>query len=156
MTQISIYDSTQDTLKHIENINLLLECVIIELNDRAKNHDRSKLLEPEKSGFDKYTLKLKEVSYGSSEYNQYLKELNNVLEHHYLNNRHHPEHFDNGIRDMTLIDLIEMLSDWKAATLKHKDGNINKSLNINKKRFNISDDLYAILKNTIEYLNWQD
>ena len=45
-----------------------------------------------------------------------------AIDHHYANNRHHPEHWPNGINDMTLMDLIEMLADWKAATARNKNG----------------------------------
>ncbi len=75
-----------------------------------------------------------------------------ALDHHYAQNRHHPEHYKNGIDDMTLVDLVEMLCDWKAATLKHNDGNILRSLEINSKRFNMSPQVYNILKNTVEQL----
>ncbi len=151
-----MYDSTHDTLKHIGNVNILLEEIIVNLQHKAKKHDQSKLYHPEKEGFDVYTPKLKETTYGSDEYNQYLSELNPILKHHYSHNRHHPEYFKNGIQDMTLMDIMEMLADWKAATLRHDNGDIIKSLEINKKRFNISEELYKILLNTIIYLNWKE
>ena len=51
------------------------------------------------------------------------------------------------LRGMNLIDLVEMICDWKAATMRHSDGDIYKSLDDNKKRFGISDELYQILLN---------
>jgi hypothetical protein len=51
---------------------------------------------------------------------------------------------------MSLIDLIEMICDWKAATLRHNDGDINKSIELNKDRFGYSDDLAQIFKNTVD------
>jgi hypothetical protein len=56
------------------------------------------------------------------------------------------------LSNMTLFDLLEMLCDWKAATLRHNDGNIFDSLKINKKRFNIADDTYQILLNTVKLM----
>ena len=56
---------------------------------------------------------------------------------------------------MNLIDVIEMLCDWKAATMRHADGDIKKSIEINQKRFGYSDELKAILLNTIEFMHWQ-
>lgn len=77
-----------------------------------------------------------------------------ALEHHYKNNRHHPEHFKNGIEGMTLVDLCEMISDWKAATLRHDDGDILKSIEMNQQRFGYTDELKQILINTVnEYFN---
>lgn len=55
---------------------------------------------------------------------------------------------------MSLLDLLEMLCDWKAAGERHADGSIEKSLQINKKRFAISDQLNAILRNTAIELGW--
>lgn len=56
---------------------------------------------------------------------------------------------DKGLRGMSLLDLIEMLCDWKAATLRHNDGDIRKSIEINQKRFGYSDELKAIFLNTL-------
>jgi hypothetical protein len=53
---------------------------------------------------------------------------------------------------MNLIDLIEMLCDWKAATLRHNTGDIYKSLDINQKRFGYSDELKHLFKNTIIWI----
>lgn len=44
--------------------------------------------------------------------------------------------------------------DWKAATERHADGDILKSLEINRVRFGISDQLAQILQNTVDEL-WQ-
>jgi len=51
---------------------------------------------------------------------------------------------------MDLFDVIEMFFDWYAAGKRNKDGNIYKSLDINKERFKISDQLYNIMKNTAD------
>ena len=56
---------------------------------------------------------------------------------------------------MNLIDLVEMMCDWKAATLRHDSGDISKSMEVNTKRFNIPDDLVKILENTIDYFGWR-
>ena len=61
-----------------------------------------------------------------------------------------PEHYKNGIRDMSLCDLIEMLCNWEAAIMRHADGDIMRSIEINQKRFGYSDELKQIFVNTIE------
>jgi hypothetical protein len=76
------------------------------------------------------------------------------LRHHYDHNRHHPEHFSDGVNGMTLVDLIEMLADWKAATERHADGNLGKSLVIQQSRFNLSAQLADILWNTATDAGW--
>ena len=157
-------DQRPETHKHIEQVRRLLYIIIFSLKDRALNHDKSKLESPEREIFDEYTPKLKDTTYGSDEYNEYLKSMSVALDHHYANNRHHPEHFTplvahlNVINEtfaMNLIDVIEMLCDWKAATMRHADGDIKKSIEINQKRFGYSDELKAILLNTIEFMHWQ-
>jgi len=74
--------------------------------------------------------------------------MGSAVKHHQENNSHHPEAHEEGIDGMNLIDIVEMLCDWKAATLRTKNGDIQKSLEIQKERFGISDQLYNILKNT--------
>jgi hypothetical protein len=147
------YDSKNDTLGHILNVSQYINIIISELTDRRLFHDVSKLKSPEKEIFDEYTPKLKQTTYGSDEYKQYLDEMKVALKHHYSENRHHPEHFENGINDMTLIDINEMFCDWMAATKRQNDGDILKSIEINQIRFGISDQLVNIFKNTAKVLN---
>jgi len=153
---MSGYDSKPETLEHINTVADNLISAVKELLSRAVNHDRSKLDTKEKKGFDMYTPKLKECTYGSDEYKQYLKELTNTLEHHYAHNSHHPEHFPNGIDDFDLFDLMEMFFDWDAATKRHNDGDIIKSIEINKERFGISDQITNIFKNTVKNRNTEE
>jgi len=148
------YDSTKDSIAHINRVGELMNDVIEELQNRARSHDQTKLADPEKELFDEYIPKLKSCTYGSNEYKKFLKELKVALDHHYSNNSHHPEHYKNGVDDFDLFDLIEMFVDWKAATERHDDGDIMKSIDINKTRFNLSDQVYNILKNTAKrYMN---
>ena len=148
------YDSTRDTLQHIRSVQAFLSDVIDEMMTRGIMHDVSKLDDPEKSMYDEFTPKLKGVTYGSDEYKEYLDQMGVALKHHYEHNRHHPEHFEWGIHEMNLIDLIEMLCDWKAASLRHGDGDMVNSLEINRKRFDIEDQLYNIFANSIRDFGW--
>jgi calcineurin-like phosphoesterase family protein len=143
------YDSTSDTMKHISRVRELMENIAGEILLRSGNHDKSKLLPPEKPIFDEVTPKLKAMTYGSKEYKDSLASMKPALDHHYANNRHHPEYFMNGIDGMNLVDLIEMICDWKCAVERHADGSITKSLEINKVRFGMSDQLIKILENTV-------
>lgn len=147
------YDSFQDTSDHINAVRLLLNEVVSIILVRAAQHDKSKLREPEKQIFDEYTPKLKATTYGSGEYKNMLSEMQVALDHHYMNNRHHPEYFNDGISSMTLIDIVEMLCDWMAATKRHADGDIMESIKINQNRFGYSDELKQILFNTVKEVN---
>lgn len=149
------YDSRKDTLAHIQEVAKYLIIIEDQTRRRAIEHDYTKMHPPEADIFDIYTPKLKDTTYGSDEYKQYLAEMKPALDHHYKHNRHHPEHFKNGINDMNLVDLIEMFCDWLAATTRHNDGDIYKSIEINAKRFGISDQLKQILKNTVEAMKEQ-
>jgi len=52
------------------------------------------------------------------------------------------------LRSMTIVDIVEMFCDWVAATRRHADGDIMKSIEHNKTRFNISEDITCIFRNT--------
>ena len=147
------YDSRADTLEHKVKINKLIGIIISDLLERAADHDISKLGIEEKELFDKYTPLLKTTAYNSDEYKQQLKELQPALTHHYAKSRHHPEHFPKGVKDMNLLDLLEMLVDWKTSTLRQRDGNMLKSIEMNKDRFGYSNELAEIFKNTAEYFD---
>jgi hypothetical protein len=182
---IDTYDSTQDTLDHISKVKGYLDKCIINLENRARIHDLSKLESPEKEAFDVMTPKLKISTYGSPEYKEMLKELGVALDHHYQHNSHHPEHFKNNVcticfkrfkqsepinrcnncgnrtfyeecdvSQMSLFDILEMLMDWKAASERHENGDIIKSIEHNKERFGISDQLTNILLATVKEMVW--
>jgi len=138
-----------ETRLHIRQVQILIKRVCDILKNRGIVHDESKLKSPELETFQKYTEKLKGVTYGSNEYKKFLADMKPALDHHYANNRHHPEHFEDGIKGMNLIDLMEMFCDWYAATKRHADGDINKSIEINKKRFGYGDEIEAIFLNTV-------
>lgn len=136
--------------EHIKRVGTLLVQIANELSLRAVKHDASKWSKEEWPYFEESTTSLSKLTYGSDEYKQQLEKLKPALEHHYSNNSHHPEFYKNGINEMNLFDLVEMIADWKAATERHEDGDINKSLLNNKARFSISDQLYQILINTVQ------
>jgi hypothetical protein len=140
--------TNNETRKHILNVIKFMNIIVSELLIRAQNHDKSKLESPELELFTIYTEKLASCTYGSEEYKEFLENLKPALEHHYARNNHHPEHYKNGIDDMSLIDLVEMIVDWKSATLRHNDGNLRKSIELNSKRFGIDSQLTKILENT--------
>jgi len=139
-------------VKHISRVREYLLEFQERLHKRGQEHDFSKLTEEELPYFEKYAPLLKTCKYGSDEYKKFLEELSPALKHHYVKNRHHPEHFtkyvcngcftvyhkerpnrcstcgysqmqeESDISQMNLIDLVEMLCDWIAAGEQHKDG----------------------------------
>lgn len=152
--QTTAYDSRPDTLEHIAHVRRFLAEARSDLRDRAVRHGRSKLAEPELSVFNEYTPKLRDSTYGSDEYKAFLEGMGEGLRHHYAANDHHPEHFAGGIADMDLLQLVEMLADWKAATLRHADGDLDRSITQNAERFGYGPELERILRHTAERLGW--
>lgn len=141
-----------ETLAHIHLVGHNIHKVVKHLLDRADKHDASKLVDPELQSFVEVTPVLKGLTYGSEEYRANLERIRPALTHHYANNRHHPQHFKNGIEDMTLLDIVEMFCDWAAAGKRHEDGNLHTSIEINAGRFNICPQLVKIFENTVGVL----
>ena len=153
------YNSRIDTLAHINVVRGNIEDFVYELRMRSLAHDKSKLSSIEKATFDEFTPKLKNSTYGSDEYKGFLKAMKPALDHHYANNPHHPEHFYTGddpadviFERMGLVDIVEMLLDWKAASTRHTDGDIKKSILLNQVRFGYSDTWVKIFNNTIDQM----
>jgi hypothetical protein len=145
------------TMRHIETVRNYLTAIIRHLLDLQVRHDQSKLESPEVEAYDVVTHKLRGLTYGSDEYRACLREMKPAIDHHYQSNPdHHPEAHPHGIHDLTLIEIAVMLADWKAATLRHGDGDIYKSIEINQERFKYSDELKRILVNTAHWLDSQD
>jgi len=144
------YDCTQDVLLHVSRVRALLAQVGYQIFNRSIDHDASKLRYPEKEVFDAWTPALKKLEFGSDDYNFALEQMGVGLQHHYAANRHHPEHFTNGIDGMNLIDLLEMVCDWIAAAYDKPNG-VNLGYLAN--RFKIDLQLHSIIANTLKELD---
>lgn len=198
------YDSTADTQAHIDRIWDLLTDVRINLIERSRVHDASKMIEPEKSAFDRATPALAAAEYGTPAYEAAKAQLGDALTHHYAHNRHHPQHYapidteqtqrmqqdldilrrltvtgkrpdsaellviarahdqlaanlrvaQSRINRMSLLDILEMLADWKAAGERTANGNLAASLVYNRREHAIGDQLFTILEMTAKELGW--
>lgn len=144
------YDSTSDTTKHIRRVQELLRECIDRLETRREHHDASKLSGIEKHAYDALGENLRGITYGSPEYMAQFQHplMKEGLGHHFAHNSHHAEHWPNGVNDMSLLDVIEMTVDWKAASERHADGDIVRSVEVNRERYGISDQLAGIILNT--------
>ena len=140
---------TEEYIKgHISRVRRHINTFIQLLIRRAEKHDKSKLEEPELSWWKEMD-KEPRYPYGSEEYKQKIKRWNKVFKHHYQYNRHHPEHYEYGICEMTLIDIVEMMCDW----LGYKDTTtVTEALKVcdeQMARYNISEELRQIIFNTL-------
>lgn len=140
---------TEEYIKgHISRVRRHIDIFIQLLIRRAENHDKSKLEEPELSWWKEMD-KEPRYPYGSEEYKQKIKRWNKVFKHHYQYNRHHPEHYEYGVSEMTLIDIVEMMCDW----LGYKDTTtVTEALKVcdeQMARYDISEELRQIIFNTL-------
>jgi len=149
-----VYDSRPETYEHIAKVRGYLMNAAVMLLRRAHAHDQSKLEPPELETFDEFTPKLKDAVYGSPEYKGFLEAMAPALAHHYAANSHHPEHYTNGVRGMDLLDLLEMVCDWTAASERTKDGDLARSLGQNQERFGYGDELAGVIENTARSLGF--
>lgn len=138
--------------EHIQEVQYAFLDFINELQVRAINHDQSKYSDAERPLLENKEY-LGTLIYNSPEYYQALEKVKGAVNNHYFHNDHHPEHFDLGIKDMNIFQLIDMLIDWKVAS-EANGNNIFQSLEINKERYDIPIDIYFLLKNTAFYLGW--
>lgn len=56
---------------------------------------------------------------------------------------------------MNLVDIVEMICDWKASSMRQHDGNLLKSIEANAKRFGYSGQLKQIFINTAKMFDEQ-
>ena len=138
---------------HNNNVQKKLAGVISNLAKRMADHDQSKYSVDELSlVLGKPTLDT--LEYNSDEYKLALARVQEGVSHHYASNSHHPEHYGiDGIKGMTLLDLLEMACDWAAAATEH-DSTYLSSINYNVERFGLSVEIQEILQNTGRELGW--
>ena len=146
-------DSQRDTENHIHKVRDNLYMIEANLSRRANVHDASKLEEPELSGYEGLSQALRGLTYGTPEHRAAFAPFKEIIQHHYANNSHHPEYWRNGIDDMSLLDIMEMIADWRAAN-DRSGGDFYQSIDVSARRFGIDEQLARILLNTAVELGW--
>ena len=146
---MTIYDCTDDVLQHKARVSKWLGRIIAQLTLRSEVHDDSKLKEPEKALFDEWTPYLDRVDFGSDDYEAALEAMYAGLAHHYAANRHHPEHFAEGVDGMKLADMVEMFCDWLAAAGRKGVAMDAMDWDYLQQRFGLAPQLVNILRNTL-------
>jgi hypothetical protein len=114
------------------------------LEARALVHDLSKLQLDEFSGFVEIQQIARQHKLDSPEYKASIN--HQAVQLHLARNPHHPEYHDDGIYDMSLLDLIEMVTDWKAAGETYGKTSLEESLPIQKERFKMTDEQYRLIQ----------
>ena len=148
-------DLTLNVMNHRAILMKYAHNFIVRLLNRVNTHDDSKLREPELSLFSSNAREFYEgKTYYDESYIELKKSVEIAIQNHYAHNRHHPEHFEDGINDMNILDILEMLLDWIASNDKYDNNieNVVEMLAIQKERFHISDQLHGILILTAKML----
>lgn len=148
-----IQASKKATQEHIAQVVVFIERMREVLEQRKGQHDVSKMQEPELSAYAVTVPKLAGLDYGTPEHRAVLRQMKPAIKHHYAANRHHPEFHDDGVDGMNLIDVLEMICDWKAAAIRSGSPekfreNVEKSI----ERFNISPQMGSVIRNTLDLL----
>lgn len=106
------------TLLHQRQVQDYMMFIALELQRRALKHDLSKLSSTEWEGLVAINSIAREQGYASPDYQASLQ--SDMVKAHWAANDHHPEHFEQGIAEMSLCAIIEMVCDWKAVAVQKK------------------------------------
>jgi hypothetical protein len=143
---------TEVILDHKLLVGHYMQQVIGLLVGRAIVHDFSKF-EPEEYGPYEDALPRFEASeYGTPEYIAVCRSIKPALKHHFEANSHHPEHYEDGIAEMDLLDLVEMVCDWMAACQRGGGTLDDLRLDLQRERFKIEPQLASVIQNTVTRL----
>lgn len=151
-----LLDSTVTTQTHVRKVRDNIGRVVSDLIARGEVHDSTKYRDPEKVLLDAMEfVNTNEgpAPYGTDEYRRRTAMLKPMLKHHYEHNTHHPEHYPNGVMDMSLMDIVEMLCDWQAASVRNKDPMMD--ITHSCVRFCIDDQMKRIFMNTADLMGWK-
>jgi len=143
-----------DVIRHVSEVQENMEDIAHDLKMRSISHDRSKFDDPEFSTFVRTRPEFRVANYGTPEYEAVVEKAREGVDHHYANNRHHTAYHPNGVKDMNLLDLLEMLADWKAASRRSPDLTFMDSLPRAFKKYEMDETIQTLMRNTIEYLSW--
>lgn len=143
-------------MAHKLSVKTGMQRVIDELANRGEHHDDDKLEGDVLQSFYDISGKFEHAKFGSVEYEIVLEKLKPTLDKHYATNDHHPQHNKNGISGMNFMSMLEMIVDWKSASSAYGDTPFEESMQINKKRFGIDEQLYEVMVNTAKSLGYLD
>lgn len=143
------HDPVYKELKtHRYYIRRLMTKVIDELTYRMESHDLSKLTPEEKPFFEIASQEGNKIN-DPKERAALIEKIKPGLLHHYRHNSHHPEHYEDLVKGMNLLDLIEMLCDWLAVNYKYQDSHPIDHIEHAQRKLGFSDEVKRVLVNTL-------
>lgn len=128
--------------RHRDYVRLALTLVSQNIERRAIEHDASKMLDDEFSGFARINAIARVNKFGTPEYKDSMRKEKTTIDLHFSRNSHHPERpsilgdkaeDERGLPDdatyweardvsrMTFLDVIEMVCDWWGARKGYDD-----------------------------------
>lgn len=152
-------DKTQvltDLIRHIAEVQGYLSEVTADLIQRGIAHDLSKYEEVEFDSFVETRPRFKNANYGTPEYKAITEEIRPAIDHHYSVNRHHTKFFKTGFAGMNLIDILEMLADWRAASRRSPILTFLDSLPKAFEMYKIPANMQEHILATLKYLKWAE
>ena len=147
-------ETLTDILLHISRVQENLSQIRAILEVRGIAHDRTKFLAIEFDAFVKAQPKFKEANYDSPEYQECVDMIRPSIDHHHANNRHHIAFYKKGFSDMNLLDILEMLADWEAASRRNLDLPFADSLPKAFEKYSIPSNVQRHIVATLKYLKW--
>ena len=141
-------------IRHRETVADHLHGLADYFRARAREHDRSKLQFDEFEGFARINKTARNHAYGTPEYTESLASENKeggCIALHFSRNAHHPE-FHQKPGFMGLLDLIEMVIDWKAAADTYGTNTLRASIKIQRARFDFDDWQWGVIEEMVRYL----
>lgn len=139
----NIYQNYRESVNlHRLDVSVIAAIVATAIQIRSREHDISKMEGEELKLFSSASL-----IFGPGE--------SEDLTIHLKNNRHHPEHFYNGISGMTLVDIVEMFCDWFAKSSR-SSGDFIDEINTRSYKYDIPKELVSIFQNTAKELEGID
>lgn len=138
----------EDTDHHIGLVQEWMRRAWNLLELQLLTHDESKYSEEEAEIYAVVTPEFAKYEYGTPEHSAVGDKLGPAWKHHLANNPHHPEYHDNGVDDMDLLYIVEMLCDWKAASMRNPNQDFKKSLQLNLDKKKVAPQLQSVMINT--------
>jgi hypothetical protein len=155
-TEEELFEADASIVSHRADVRANIDVFRDELGERAHKHDMSKFGDEEFYALADILKMVKrdgKVDFGTPEYERRKALIEPMTRAHYAHpdNKHHPEHFADGVSAMDLIDLVEMFCDWKAAG-EARNASGKMSLEGAMTKYHFSSQLKDIFRNTARNL----
>ena len=137
--------------QHRETVETLLTILAQDFAIRGRVHDRSKLKSDEFDGYIHINRAARKHAFDSPELREVKRNHIAAIDHHYARNSHHPE-YHKDIRDMGFMDIIEMVIDWKAASITYGNQTLREGLSTMRERHDFSDAQWWLIDQVVEWL----